>query len=89
MVLTASYGGYQDDLIKKHNLRYVKVIYSQYEARKLHLPIDHDDTHAANPDNRKQSFALLIHGIQPKGSKASVALEKLKKKGWKGYGKTK
>lgn len=74
-VLTASYGGYRDDLIAKHNLRYAKVVYSKAEARKLKLPIDHDDSHAIK--NNGKSFALLIHGVQPKGSKASEALSKL------------
>lgn len=73
-ILTASYGGYRDDLIEKHSLRYVKVVYSKYEARKLKLPIDHDDSHAVKNSG---NFALLIHGIQPAGSKAGKAVRKL------------
>lgn len=80
-LLTASYGGRHDDLIEKHGLRYAKVVFSEAEASKLGLPIDHDDTHAADISKRSQSFALLLHGIQPKNSEASVALRKLKGKG--------
>lgn len=81
-VLTASYGGHRDDLIEKHNLRFAKVVYSVSEARKLKLPIDHDDSHAAKPG---KSFALLIHGAQPAGSAAGKAVRKLDGKG--SYGK--
>jgi len=42
------------------------------------LPIDHDDSHAANPDTRHNDFALLIHGGQPAGSEAGRAKGKLK-----------
>jgi len=84
-VLTASYGGHKDDLIEKHNLRYAKVVFSKSEARKLKLPIDHDDSHAADPRRRNKSFALLIHGAQPKGSEAGKAVRKLDGEG--SYGK--
>ena len=40
-----------------------------------------DDSHAARPDLRNQDFALLIHGVQPKGSEAAKALVELKGKG--------
>lgn len=73
--LTASHGGYRDDLIDKYNLRYAKVVFSVAEAKKLRLTIDHDDSHAAKPG---PSFALLLHGTQPKGSVAAAALKKLK-----------
>lgn len=75
-VLTASYGGRHDSLIKKHRLRYSKVVYSVDAAGDM--PIDHDDSHAADPSLRSKPFALLIHGIQPKGTEASKALVKLK-----------
>ena len=81
--LTASYGGHNDDLIEKHNLKAVKVVYSYEEAEELGLPIDKDDTHAWNYDG---NFAQLIHGTQPAGSKASQAKEALKKRGYTGYG---
>lgn len=73
-ILTASYGGYKDSLIEKHGLKNVKVVYSVDEAKKLNLPIDHDDSHAIMP---QVNFSLLLHGIQPAKSNASAALEKL------------
>jgi len=76
-VLTASYGGRDDDLIRRHRLRYAKVVYSTYQARQERLPIDHDDSHAADPNRARQSFALLIHGPQPSGSKAQKAVKRL------------
>jgi hypothetical protein len=86
MKLNASRGGRRDDLIDKHNLKEAKVVYSEQEAQSLGLEIDHDDTHAYKGE---ESFALLIHGVQPKGSEASEALNLLKKEGWKGYQKKK
>lgn len=74
-ILTASYGGKRDDLIGKYKLKYAKVVYSAYEAKKLGLPLDWDDSHALG----KKSFALLIHGMQPKDSKASKALFRIRK----------
>ena len=50
------------------------------------MVIDHDDTSAFMQD---KSFALLLHGVQPKGSDASKALSVLKKQGIHGYGKKK
>ena len=80
-VLTASYGGRDDHMIDEFNLRAAKVVFSEAEAAELGLEIDHDDTHAAKPTLRDDSFALLVHGTQPAGSKASEALKKLKGKG--------
>lgn len=84
--LNASRGGRRDDLIEKHNLKEAIVVYSEKQAEELGLEIDHDDTHAYEGD---VSFALLIHGAQPKGSEASNALKELKKEGWTGYNKGK
>jgi len=78
MVLTASRGGRLDHMIDEHNLRESVVVYSEQQADDLGLVIDHDDSHAAIPCNRYNSFALLIHGQQPKGSKASEAIKELK-----------
>ena len=78
-VLTASRGGRQDHLIDQHNLRESKVVFSVAEADALGYEIDHTDEHAAIPEIRDESFALLIHGVQPKGSKASDAIKQLKK----------
>ena len=80
-VLTASHGGRHDHIIDEFNLRSAKVVFSESEAEELGLAIDHDDTHAAKPSLRDDSFALLIHGTQPKGSAAAVALKELKGKG--------
>jgi hypothetical protein len=80
-VLTASYGGRDDHMIDEFNLRSAKVVFSEAEAEELGLEIDHDDSHAAKPSLRNQSFGLLIHGTQPKGSEAGEALRALKGKG--------
>jgi hypothetical protein len=80
-VLTASRGGRHDHLIDQHNLREAKVVFSEDQAKTLGLEIDHDDSHAADVSKKHQSFALLIHGVQPAGSEASEALKKLKGKG--------
>lgn len=77
LVLTASYGGRRDDLIKSERLRFARVVYTEGEAKGQRLPIDHDDSHAADPSAKGKSFALLIHGVQPKGSKAAEALKAL------------
>ena len=76
LVLTASRGGKFDNLIDVAGWKEAVVVYSEEEAEQLGLEIDHDDTHAAFG---KEDFALLIHGTQPKGSAASIALQKLKK----------
>ena len=76
LVLTASRGGKWDNLIEEKDWKEARVVYSEEEAKQLGLEIDHDDTHAAFG---KENFALLIHGTQPKGSAASIALQKLKK----------
>ena len=84
--LTASYDGKHDELIVEHGLKYAEVVYSEQEANAQGMEIDHDDFHAAFG---KKSFALLIHGTQPKGSMASQALQELKRRGWNGYSKRK
>ena len=79
LILTASRGGREDHLIDEHNLRETVVVYSEQEAEKMNLAIDHDDSHAAIPSKKNNSFALLIHGTQPKGTEAATALKILKK----------
>jgi len=81
LILTASYGGSNDYMIDEHNLRSTKVVFSEAEAERLGLEIDHDDSHAARPSLRNQDFALLVHGTQPKGTEAATALKALKGKG--------
>lgn len=80
LVMTASYGGRLDHMIQQHKLRSAIVVYSENEAKQLGLEIDHDDSHAADP-TKKESFALLIHGVQPANTNASEALKALKGKG--------
>jgi hypothetical protein len=57
--LNASYGGKFDNLIVPYNLKSVKVVTSELEAKNKGLKIDHDDSHAWKFD---KDFALLIHG---------------------------
>lgn len=75
---TASFGGSRDSLISLYKLRSAKIVLSESEADSLGLKIDHDDSLAAH---NGESFALLVHGIQPAGSKAAKAIQKLKKSG--------
>jgi hypothetical protein len=72
--ITASVGGRQDRWIEASGLRTATVVFSEAEAAAAGLVIDHDDTHAMLPG---PSFALLIHGTQPKGSAAAAALRAL------------
>jgi hypothetical protein len=81
LVLTASYGGRDDHLIATEGLRSATVVFSEAEADRLGAEIDHDDSHAARPSLRDQSFALLLHGTQPAGTGAATALKELKGKG--------
>lgn len=55
LVLTASYGGWQDDLIDKHNLRSAKV----YNSEKNVPPNMEIDTNDALAMRRGASFALI------------------------------
>jgi hypothetical protein len=74
-LVTASRGGKYDNLIDGIGVRTATVVYSEADALKGGLPIDHDDSHASTSGG---NFALLIHGTQPKGSAAAVALKALK-----------
>lgn len=82
--LVASEGGRWDHLIKEHGLRSAKVVLDPREAEVLGLAIDHDDSHAYGSE---ESFALLLHGTQAKGTPAAKALASLRSAGWKGYSK--
>lgn len=84
--LNASKGGKFDHLIDAYHLKYAEVVFTEQEALEKGLEIDHDDSHAFLKDN---SFALLLHGVQPKGSEAAEALKLLKKAGIGQYSKTK
>jgi hypothetical protein len=78
--ITASKGGKLDKLISENNMKFAEVVYSEQEAKDKNLLIDHDDSHAMYAKN---SFALLIHGTQPKNSKGSKAIKEMKLKGTK------
>jgi len=75
LVLNASEGGKLDAQILEHGLKFAKVVYSPEQAEELGLLIDHTDEAAYKT---KESFALLIHGQQPKGSKANQSIKDLK-----------
>ena len=79
MILTASRGGRLDHKIDLYNLREAVVVFSEQEAEEKNLIIDHDDSHAARPSLKDNSFALLIHGTQPKGTEAANALQNLRR----------
>lgn len=83
-VPTASVGGKQDSVIEALGLRKATVVFSEKEAKKLKLEIDHDDSHAMKFG---KDFALLLHGTQPPKSEASKSLQELKKNGFTGYSK--
>lgn len=70
LVLQASKGGKHDALIAEHGLKFAEVCYSVEEAEAKGLKIDFDDALARVPG---PPFGLLIHGQQPKGSKAAQA----------------
>lgn len=74
MIITVSRGGTHDNLIDIHKLREAVVVFSEQEAADKGLQIDHDDSHAAF---NGPSFALLVHGVQPKGSAAATAVQAL------------
>ena len=82
MKLVASRGGTHDHLIDMFGLRSVRVVFSEQEAEKLGLELDHDDCHVWKYD---KDFAILLHGTQPKGSEAGKAWYKLHKHGNGGY----
>ena len=75
LVLTASWGGKWDHLIKPNKLRSALVVYHPEEAERLGLVIDHDDSLARENDGK--DFALLLHGIQRPGSDASAARKRM------------
>lgn len=82
--LTASKGGKWDHLIRENGLKYAEVVFSVEQARALGLGIDHNDRLAWG---QEESFALLLHGTQAKGSEAAKALSALKAQGHTGYSK--
>lgn len=82
-ILNGSRGGRADNLLDEYGLKIAEVVFSLEEAEAKGLEIDHDERHAILDMG---SFGLLIHGTQPKGSNASVAIKNLKTAGVKvGY----
>lgn len=80
LVLTASYGGRCDHLIKEYRLRSAIVVMHPSDTT---LEIDHTDEHAAAPSLRHNDFSLLLHGVQKGESIASAAIRRLKQEGVK------
>lgn len=64
--ITASYGGKDDALIDKYNLKYCIVVDSVKMANDIGLPVAKDDSYAMSDSN--ESFAILMHGGGQKGS---------------------
>ena len=74
--MVASYGGRYDYLIDTGYFpKFSKVVFSENEAKKLNLQIDKDDSLCFG----NKPFALLLHGMQEKGSKAGEALKLIKR----------
>ena len=70
--MVASYGGRYDHLIDLGYFpKYSKVVFSEDEAIRLGLEIDKNDSLCFE----NKPFALLLHGMQEKGSKAGEALK--------------
>lgn len=78
LILTASEGGKFDAQID--GFKRAKVVFSEDQAAALGLAIDHDDSHAYDGS---ESFALLLHGTQAKGTESAKALSALKHSGAK------
>ena len=67
----------EDSIIDEFNLKSAVVVNHPSDTD---LPIDHDEYYAIN---NAGSFALLLHGTQPKDSEASKALKRMRKEGIK------
>jgi hypothetical protein len=74
--LVASRGGKNDELIDEHELREVSVVFHPSEAELANLEIDHTDALAM--DSTVKNFALLLHGVQLKGTPANAALRRMR-----------
>ena len=81
-ILTASYGGTHDSIIKEYGLRYARVVFTTDEAHALGLSIDHDDSHAMRHGQDFVSYSYTARNLpevrpqkpcQACGSKASSA----------------
>lgn len=79
--IVASRGGRYDRLIDRHGLRECVVVDHPEEAQALGLEVDHDDSLAQ--DGGVKKFALVLHGMQPKGTKSAAALTRMRREGVK------
>ena len=79
--LIASWDDSNKDVIEREGLRYARVVSGEEEARQLGLRIDVDDMLAWGTND---SFALPLHGSQPKGTEAAEIRKQQKKKGESG-----
>lgn len=79
----ASFGGTEDCLILRYNVKNAQVVTSEQEAKELELELDHKDDHVYNA-NRTKSFALLLHGTQQAGSVMAKIWQQIRING-KGY----
>jgi hypothetical protein len=75
--LIASWDDSNKETIENEGLRYARVVSGVEEARELGLRIDVDDMLAWGSDD---SFALPLHGSQPKGSEAAEIRKQQRKK---------
>lgn len=73
-ILTASMGGKYDELAIQNGFR-TATVYETENDVPAGMEHDEDDSHAALPELRNQSFALLLHGTQ-KGRKAKHGYSK-------------
>jgi hypothetical protein len=71
--VTCSLGSRYDNLTLENNFKFAKIVLSPEEAQMLNLEVDTDDSHAYTSD---ESFALVVHGTQPKNSDAGRAWSK-------------
>jgi len=72
--LNYSKGGRLDVLAASRGLKTAEVVNHPEDAAALGLEIDHDESHAINPGG---NFALLLHGTQPKDTKAAKAIKRM------------
>src|SRR5262245_41714797 len=68
-------GGKRDGLAPQHSHGGARTAFFE-ETAVLSLPIDHDDSLAADPELRVQDVSLLIHGAQPAGAEAARAVRR-------------
>lgn len=76
--LIASMDEKNEEYILANNLRYAKVFNTMEEAESAGLEVDFDDSIAAFGD---ESFALVLHGVQPKDTEYAKAIQYNKKSG--------